>query len=82
LLPLWDLCVRFVTPVVLLIVLGSALLTDFSDAYEGYSVNALLFIGGGILFVTWLASFILSHIPWKPKKMKTEHKPEEENLLT
>ncbi len=82
LLPLWDLCVRFITPAVLLIVLGVALLADFSDAYEGYSVNALLFIGGGILFLTWLGSFILSHIPWKPEKMKTQHKPEEENLLT
>lgn len=82
LLPLWDICVRFITPAILLIVLGVALLADFSDAYEGYSVNALLFIGGGILFVTWLGAFILSHIPWKPEKMKAEHKPDEETLLT
>jgi len=82
LLPLWDICIRFITPVVLLIILTGALLTDFSAAYGGYPVRALLFIGGGILFVTWLGSFILSHVPWKPEKMKTEHKPDEEHLLT
>jgi len=82
LFPLWDICVRFLTPAVLLMILGGALLTDFSAAYEGYSVPALLGFGGGILFVTWLVSFILSHIPWDAKKMKTEHLPEDENLLT
>ncbi len=82
LLPLWDICIRLITPAVLLMILGSALLTDFSDAYEGYSVNALLLFGGGILFLTWLGSFILSHVPWKPEKLKTEHHPEDENLLT
>ena len=82
LLPLWDICIRFITPAVLLIVLGSALLTDFSGAYGGYSINALLLFGGGILFITWLLSFILSHVPWKPEKLKAEHHPKDEDLLT
>lgn len=84
LIALWDICIRFVTPTVLLIMLTNALLGDFENAYGGgdYSVKALLFIGGGILFVTWLISFVLSHIPWKPEKLKSEHRPEDENLLT
>ncbi len=80
--PLWDLCVRFITPAVLLLVLGSALLSDFTEAYEGYPVKALLFFGGGILFATRFASFILSHIPWSPEKMNARHRPDEEHLLT
>jgi len=81
---LWDLCIRFITPAVLLIILVGALLGDFEHTYgDGkYSTKALLLIGGGILFTTWLASFILSHVPWKPEKLKTEHHPEDENLLT
>ncbi len=82
LIPIWDLCIRFITPIILLIVMGGALLTDFSKAYEGYPVNALLFYGGGILFATWLLSFIFSHVPWKPEKMKRRHNPEDEHLLT
>jgi len=82
LLPLWDICIRFITPIILLIIVGGALLTDVSAAYGGYSINALLLFGGGILFVTWLGSFILSHIPWKPENMKTEHRPDDEQLLT
>lgn len=80
--PFWDLCVRFITPAGLLIIFGGALLSDFTNPYEGYAVEALLLFGGGILFVTWLISFILSHIPWKPEKLKAHHHPKDENLLT
>jgi len=82
LLPLWDICIRFITPAVLLIMLTGALLNEFREAYGSYPVKALLFFGGGILFATRLISFILSHVPWKPEKLKSEHRPEDENLLT
>ncbi|MBU0677044.1 MAG: sodium-dependent transporter [Verrucomicrobia bacterium] len=79
---LWDICVRFITPVILLIMVGGALLGDFSGAYGGYSVKALLLFGGGMLFGTRLLSFILSHVPWRPGKMEAEHDPSDEHLLT
>lgn len=79
---LWDVCIRFITPTVLLIMLGGALLGEFSEAYSGYPVKAILLFGGGILFTTRLLSFILSHVPWKPEKLKTKHHPEDESLLT
>ncbi len=82
LLPLWDVCIRFITPAVLLIMLGGALLGEFSEAYGGYPVKALLAFGGGILFATRLISFILSHVPWAPEKLKSEHHPKDETLLT
>ena len=82
LMPLWDIAIRFVTPVMLIIIVGSALLNEFSSRYEGYSVKALLFIGGGILFGTRLVSFILSHFKWDPARLKERHhEPEEDDLL-
>jgi len=80
--PLWDIAVRVVTPVMLLVILVGALLNEFATPYEDYPVKALLLIGGGILFATRLVSFILSHIPWSPEKLRGEHKPEQEHLLT
>jgi NSS family neurotransmitter:Na+ symporter len=82
LLPLWDLAIRFVTPLMLIIIVGGALLNEFSSRYEGYSVKALLFIGGGILFITRLGSFILSHFKWDPVRLsERHHEPEEDDLL-
>ena len=82
LLPLWDIAIRFVTPAMLIIIVGGALFNEFSSRYEGYSVKALLVVGGGILFCTRLASFILSHFPWDPVRLKERHhQPEEDDLL-
>ncbi|MDF7823362.1 sodium-dependent transporter [Pontiellaceae bacterium B12227] len=78
----WDIAIRFVTPIMLIVIVGGALLNEFSDRYEGYSVKALLFIGGGILFATRLVSFILSHFKWDPKRLaEKHHEPEEDDLL-
>lgn len=82
LLPLWDIAIRVVTPAILLVILGGALYSEFTDRYEGYPLKALLFIGGGILFVTRVISFILSHVPWKPGKLDKRHQPEDDTLLT
>ncbi len=80
--PVWDVAVRVVTPFMLIVIVGSAIFQEFQGCYEGYPVKALLFFGGGILFASRLASFILSHFPWNPPKLLHEHVPEEEQLLT
>ena len=80
--PVWDVAVRVVTPVMLIVIVGSAIFQEFQGCYEGYPVKALLFFGGGILFASRLASFVLSHFPWNPPKLLHEHVPEEEQLLT
>jgi NSS family neurotransmitter:Na+ symporter len=80
--PVWDVAIRFVTPIMLIIIVGGALLNEFSSRYEGYSVKALLFIGGGILFGTRLVSFVLSHFKWDPLRLsERHHEPEEDDLL-
>jgi neurotransmitter:Na+ symporter, NSS family len=80
--PLWDVAIRFITPAILLTMLAGALLEEFSGAYGGYPVKALLLIGGGILFATRLLAFALSHVPWGAGKRVARHRPEDEHLLT
>ncbi|MDZ8120285.1 sodium-dependent transporter [Pontiella agarivorans] len=79
---LWDVAIRFITPGMLLIIVAGALRNEFMAAYENYPVIALLFFGGGILFITRLVSFILSHFPWDPVRLdEIHHKPEDDDLL-
>ncbi|MBL7114917.1 MAG: sodium-dependent transporter [Kiritimatiellae bacterium] len=82
LLPLWDVLVRVVTPLMLLVVLGSALYQEFQGAYEGYPVVALLIFGGGVLLGGRLLSFVLSHFEWRKEKLRSHHTPDQEKLLT
>jgi NSS family neurotransmitter:Na+ symporter len=79
---LWDFAVRFLTPIMLIIIVVGALKNEFKAAYESYPVVALLFIGGGTLFFTRLISFILSHFPWDPLRLtERHHDPEDDDLL-
>lgn len=80
--PIWDVTVRVITPVMLVVVLGSAIFQEFRGCYEGYPIAAILLFGGGTLFASRLASFVLSHFPWSEAKLQHEHAPEEETLLT
>ena len=78
----WDLTIKFVTPAMLAIIVGSAVIQEFSECYEGYPIKALVLIGGGVLIGSRLISFVLSHFPWIPEKLLHEHAPEDETLLT
>jgi len=80
--PLWDVAVRVITPVMLIVIVASAVFQDFREAYEGYPVMALVFIGGGVLVGSRLVSFSLSHFSWSPEKFEYEHEPSDEKLLT
>jgi len=79
---LWDVSVRFITPLMLIVVVGSAIIQEFQGCYEGYPVKSLVIFGGGILFVSRLGSFVLSHFSWPKEKLVQEHEPEDEVLLT
>jgi NSS family neurotransmitter:Na+ symporter len=79
---LWDLAVRVVTPIMLIVILGSAVFHEFKECYEGYSVSALLCYGGGILLGSLLLALVLSLFSWKQEKLEHDHVPEEETLLT
>lgn len=80
--PIWDLAIRFFTPLMLMFILFGALYQEFSSAYEGYPVGALLLFGGGMLLLSRIGAFALSHFPWPYQKRTHAHTPEEETLLT
>ncbi len=80
--PLWDIAIRFVVPVVLMSILLGSLYQEFSSAYEGYPVGALLLFGGGTLALSRLGAFVLSHVAWPYQKRTHAHTPDEETLLT
>lgn len=61
---LWDVCIRFVTPLALIIILVHDLMVEFSFCYEGYPVIALLVIGRDWLVVGFVISLIVSQCPW------------------
>ncbi len=79
--PVWDIAVRIVTPLALAVIVGAALLNEFNAAYGGYSVKALLLLGGGTLLATRLVSFILSHFRWTPEQLQRHHEPSDDDLM-
>jgi neurotransmitter:Na+ symporter, NSS family len=79
---LWDVAVRFVTPGMLVVIVGIALVQEFRGPYGGQPVAALMLFGGGILLASGIGAFVLSRFPWQPDKLLHDHEPEEETLLT
>ncbi len=80
--PLWDIGVRFATPVMLIVIIGSALHQDLSTPYGGYAIRALLIFGVGTLVLTFLGALLMSRFPWTADKLGHEHAVDEETLLT
>ena len=80
--PLWDVAVRVLTPLMLVVIVGGAIYQEFQAPYGGYSIGALLLFGGGVLMLGRLGAFVMSHFPWPVEKRKHLHAPGEETLLT
>ena len=80
--PVWDVCVRYVTPIILILVVGKAFVSEISAAYGGYPKEALLLYGGGWLAVTALAALMFALYRWTPDRLRREHHPQEDHLLT
>jgi len=79
--PLWDILIKFITPVILIYLLYLSLAGDLAENYEGYPTGQLLLYGVGLIFVCLVAALVLTFAPWKPEKLKRRHRPEEDELL-
>ncbi len=62
---LWDISIKFVTPLVLLIILFTSLKNEFVSVYGGYPWLAIVLIGRDWLIYTLFAALIVSSHPWK-----------------
>ncbi len=79
---LWDICIKYITPVILTIILIQAIRGDINNPYGdgAYPARALFIYGGGIILLTLIIAVYLSVQSWH--RAKHFHKPEEEQLLT
>lgn len=62
---IWDICVRFIVPSALMILLWHDLQAEFAKPYEGYSWIAILLIGRDWLIATLIVAMILTMYPWR-----------------
>jgi len=78
---LWDVLVRFITPIILISVIGFALYSEFTSRYGDYSSVALLVFGVGWLVAALVIALWMTRYPWSGAKLSREHEPEEDHLL-
>jgi NSS family neurotransmitter:Na+ symporter len=79
---LWDYCIRYITPLILAVILIKSFLNEFHEAYGGYHQDALILFGIDWLMIGVVVAIALTFYPWHPEKLTHEHTPEEEKLLT
>jgi len=70
--PLWDISIKFVIPVVLILLLINDLKGEFSAPYENYSWLSIILIGRDWLVLALFVSLVISMRRWR--KELEEHK--------
>jgi len=68
----WDVCIKVIIPLVLLILLAYDLMSELSAPYEGYSWTAILLIGPVWLIAALIISVFVSKVPWKQTLQETD----------
>ena len=61
----WNTSVKIVTPIVLIMLLVSSLIEEFSNPYGGYPWTAIIVIGRDWLIYTLFFAVIVSSHSWK-----------------
>ena len=62
---LWDLCIRFLTPAVLVVLLLNDFVKEFTQPYGGYSWMAVILIGRDWLLAALIVSLFVAARSWK-----------------
>jgi len=61
----WDVCVRFVTPVILILLVFNSFSDEIREPYGDYSWVSVIMIGWGWLIIALIAAFFVVMRPWK-----------------
>lgn len=69
---LWDVSIRFVIPIVLMVLLIKSLYTEVTAAYEGYPWVAIILIGRDWIVLAMIAALFLAMFPWKQEPADDE----------
>lgn len=68
----WDVCVTYITPVVLAVLIAKDLIIEVREPYGGYDWRAVLIIGPVWLVFALVGSLVISMYPWKKELDKHE----------
>jgi len=70
----WNVCIKGVVPLVLIMLLVSSLIEEFSQSYGGYPILSIILIGRDWLLYTLFFAVIVASHPWKiePKERMLE----------
>ncbi|WP_299015378.1 sodium-dependent transporter [uncultured Photobacterium sp.] len=63
----FELCIRFLSPAMLALILGTNLLNTFKEGYGGYAMSDLLLLGWGLVAAMFVVAVIINLIS-KPQK--------------
>lgn len=61
----WNVCVKLAAPLILLVILCSSLIEEFSAAYGGYPRLSIILIGRDWLIYTLFLAIVVASHPWK-----------------
>lgn len=64
----WDVVIKYVTPVMLIITIGQSIVAEFTSSYGGYDRSALFLYGWSVIVIGLVTSIIISKRPWKDAK--------------
>ncbi|MCF7872845.1 MAG: sodium-dependent transporter [Candidatus Omnitrophica bacterium] len=75
----WNLCIKVISPLVLVAILISSLAEEFSQSYGGYSPVAIILIGRDWLIYTLFAALVIAFHPWRidPRQRMLVHEHEQ-----
>lgn len=78
----WDICVRYVTPLLLLILIVKSVTGELASPYGGYPTDALILYGVDWIMLTLVVAIVFTFYPWRPEKLRRRHHTSDEHLLT
>ncbi|MFC4076112.1 sodium-dependent transporter [Salinithrix halophila] len=61
----WIICVKYLTPALLLVMAGLNIIDEFKAPYGGFPYSGLISMGWGALFATLIGGFLLQAARWK-----------------
>jgi len=65
----WNICVKFVTPTILIFMLAQSIITEIKTPYGGYDLSALFAYGWSIIGFGIIFALIISKKQWKNRNI-------------
>lgn len=70
--PLWATCIKWIVPIILLLILAKNFRTEIDEPYGGYTKAAVILLGFGWIVITLFLGILFSIMPWKTTLKRPE----------